>query len=682
MRIIKRIIHYVKQFDFKKHLYLLLCGAFVSIFFLMIAIRLGGQILPYATHLENRDEEQFIRNLTSGKTIEQNFVSPHDFDCLTISASNHEKILEGKTLVQLWNTDTQELIISQEIKNSSIEYAVPVEIHLSEIGMQDVKYTIKIQGLDTGEEAIGFFGYQGERGVETALIDGEESNYVLSIGTHTHTKLFFGLFIAVFAIMLIGLVILLICLLYKRITQPEQVFLMFAVPMGLAFLCFMSVNFIHDGDAHFARAYHYSNTILGIWDENPDKAITMRKEDAEIVFDSKCMNAKNAQNMWHIFENWKWFAEDKNLVQDVECRSAGITNILLYLPSVLGILLARILGLGAYPMLYFGKIIPMAMYLIGVYYAIKLIPIGKHLMVFTAALPMAMQQSTGITYDNVTLTVLFLFIAYAIRLYYMNMKKYEWVVFTILCILLGCCKGGIYTPMMILLLFIPKSRMKGLKRKIVYITGVGVFVAAVTLMNYSTIIRRYVQIDMKTVQSTATDEYGLEEVIKEKVQTYGIGLVIREPLKFVKLFMTTIMDWGDEYVRGMLGNGVAWAVEKLPVWAYMFFGVILLLSKNGMSEEKYKVNRTLKLAFLMAFLLVFGAYHILFLIETPITYSYIWGIQGRYFLPLSILLLLVFRNNEVKQEKGSEHLLYIGYYFEMMLFLYGYFQVFMTQTYL
>lgn len=646
----------------------------------MIASRLVGQILPYVTYLENRDEEQFVRNLKSGMTIEQTFTSPHEFECLTLSASNHEKILEGEILVQVWNNETQELVVKQKIASSSIKYAVPIEIHFDETGIQDVEYTIRIQGLDTGEEAVGFFGYQWN-GKEEAFIDGTKSGYVLSIGTHTHTKLFLWLFIIVFTVLLIGMGIMFIFILCKRRIQPEQIFLMLAIPMGLVLLCFMSVNFIHDGDAHFPRAYHYSNVILGIEDKNPDVAITMRTEDAEAIFESTCMTAKNAQNMWHIFENWKWFAEDKSFVSDVECRTAGRTNILLYLPSVLGISLARVMGLGAYPMLYLGKIIPMIMYLLGVYYAIKIIPIGKHLMAFAAALPMAIQQAVGITYDNVTFVVLFLFIAFIVRLYFIPLRKYEWVVFTLLCALLGCCKGGIYTPMMTLLLFIPKSRMKGTKRKIVYILGAGLLVAAITLFNYGEVISSYVQKDITEVQSVENHEYEEEEAIAtEIVQKFNMRFVLQEPVKFIKLFIATIMDRSDEYVRGMLGNGVAWAVEKLPTWSYMFFGIILLLSKNGIGEEKYKVNRKLKFAFLLTFLLVFGAYHVLFLIETPVTYSYIWGIQGRYFLPLSILLLLVFRNNEVKQESETEHLLYIGYYFEMLLFMYGYFQVFMTQT--
>ncbi len=64
--------------------------------FVMFKMKVEDTIVPYETYVANLDEEQFIRNLTSGMTIEQSFVAPHDFECITLSCSDHEQRLPGK----------------------------------------------------------------------------------------------------------------------------------------------------------------------------------------------------------------------------------------------------------------------------------------------------------------------------------------------------------------------------------------------------------------------------------------------------------------------------------------------------------------------------------------------------------------------------------------------------------
>lgn len=678
-------MHQVEKEKWKKTvIYIAICGMFWLLLLLMIIIRLQDEILPYSTYKENIDEEQFIRNLTSGMTIEQTFSSPHDFTCLTLSCSDHEKDLEGNMIIEV-RDEGGELLAHKEIENSAVSYGVPVEIHFSQPCHKDQTYKVAIRAYDTGEEAIGFFGYIPNAEAETAILNGTVSKYALSIGTHTHTKLFYVLCIAIFVIMAIGMGIQIIILIWKN-PQPQQMFLTLAIPIGITLLCFMNTNIIHDGDAHLPRAYHYSNILLGIDDRDMHSAITMRSDDVDLFYRSDCMNATNAQGMWHIYENWSWFVKDSSLVSEVECRTAGTTSILAYLPATLGITLARILGLGTYPMLYLAKIFSFLFYLVGVYYAIKIIPAGKQIMVFTASLPMAIQQATGITYDTVTLVILFLFVAFTIRIYFQDIEKKEWLFFAGCCALLGICKGGIYTPVLILLLILPKERFgDNIKKKILAILGIGILTVVLTITNYGGTIRAYLNLNTeKTTEETGvlTEQAEGEELTESvKPACYGMDIVIKKPLRFIKLLVNTIVERIDFYVKGILGSRVAWAVEEFPVWSYIIFGLILVLSKNGVGEEKYPMDITLRMGLIVATVLVFLVYHVLFLIETPLNYSWIWGIQGRYFIPQTVMLLLAMKNNGVVQKSKSDNMLYLAYNMGLILFLYGYFELFMIQTY-
>ena len=131
----RKILNYFRQ---RKTLLIYLAGygMFTLFFLVMVRIRLYDEILTYATFLENRPEEQFIYNLTSGMTIEQRFVSPHDFEMITLDCSNHEKALDGKIKVVVESEEDGKKLADTEIENRQIQFGHPLEIPLSETGVE------------------------------------------------------------------------------------------------------------------------------------------------------------------------------------------------------------------------------------------------------------------------------------------------------------------------------------------------------------------------------------------------------------------------------------------------------------------------------------------------------------------------------------------------------------------
>lgn len=680
---VKRLICYAAAFT-----------AILGVTFIMVKARVEDEIVPYATFVENNDEEQFVRNLTAGMTLEQEFASPRDFEVITLSCSNHEKSLPGYMVLEVYDLQG-ELITSKTVQNQEVVYEIPVEIPMD--GKKAQTYLIKVSAYDTEDEAIGFFGYLPEKREKTAILDGKKSEYALSIGIHDYTGLFRNLLKLILIIMFAGLIALL-AVLWKRELPPEKVFLILAIPIGVALLCFLSVNFINDGEAHFARAYHYANVVLGVAQKDTDDYITMRADDVDTLYSSGFQDQQHAQNMCYIYENWKWAVKDDTLIYNVKWRNAGKTNAIGYLPSIVGILVARILHLGTYPMVYLARILAFACYLVGSYYAIKTAPVGKHMMVFLATLPMSIQQATGITYDNVTYIVLFLLISVYLLVYFEGGTRKRIISLAILCILLGACKGGIYTPMLWLLMFIPKDRIGGWKKKITLIFGIGILTAGVMIAGYGSTIMRYLYPEESSATTEMTEEreqemIGMDEDDSEDknmeegtvemtvTEKYNVGYVFQSPVGFVKLMINTLIERTQYYWEGIEGRMAAWAVEQLPIWSCVLFGIVILLTKNGVNEQNYKIDFRLRVGLLSTFGLVLIAFFALFLVETPLYHPYIWGIQGRYFIPVLLMIGIALRNNRIRQEKNSENGLYIVYYLQMILFIVGYFLVFMTQVY-
>ena len=164
-------------------------------------------------------------------------------------------------------------------------------------------------------------------------------------------------------------------------------------------------------------------------------------------------------------------------------------------------------------------------------------------------------------------------------------------------------------------------------------------------------------------------------------EKYNVGYVFQSPVGFVKLMINTLIERTQYYWEGIEGRMAAWAVEQLPIWSCVLFGIVILLTKNGVNEQNYKIDFRLRVGLLSTFGLVLIAFFALFLVETPLYHPYIWGIQGRYFIPVLLMIGIALRNNRIRQEKNSENALYIVYYAQMILFIVGYFLVFMTQVY-
>lgn len=674
------VTFFSKEKNKRLALYGIVFGITLIAAFVMIKMKVEDKVVPYETYVANKDEEQFIRNLTSGMTIEQTFSSPDDFECITLSCSDHEKRLPGKVFIEIWDMEAKEAVFFEEKENAAIYFDVPVEIPFA--GKGDHPYLIKIAAIDTGEEAIGFYGYLPEEGEETTLVDGEKSDYALSIGIHIYSDLFSKLLYGMLAIAFVGFLLLLFYL-REGDLKPERIFLLIAIPMGISLLCFQSVNFIHDGDAHFFQTYHYANVLLGKAQNDTSTLISMRQDDVDAVLNCNSAVNDNARNMSHIKQNWRWFAQDVSMVEVIKRQQVAGAEILVYFPSVIAIVFARLLRLGTYPMILLAKIFPFAFYLLSCYYAIKITPVGKRILLLLAALPMSLQQAIGITYDNFTYMVLFLMLALVLKIYYEGITVKTGVFLALLCMALSVCKSGVYTPMLFLLLCIPKEKMGNIKKKLLYILVTGGLTLLLFLANYSSLLMMYLNptppVAEQTVDITedesgdaAVGEAKTEEEIYVMDQRYGMSYFLKEPVDFAKLVIQTVVEKTEEYYRGVLGRIIAWPAADVPAWSAYLFGIILLLSANRIGEEE-KVDSRLKLGMLITFSLVVMAHFIIFCSETTKGTGYIWGIQGRYFIPQLLLLLLCIRNNHIVQEEGSQQGLYILYDVQWIFYLMGYY---------
>lgn len=649
--------------------------------FLIVRILLWDYIPTYTTHVGNQDEEQFIYELEEGMVIEQEFSCSRSFDFLTLSFSDHDLTAKGKTIITVENTDTAETVFYGEFENSNINYGEYVRVYPDGGGRADTAYRLTLYEVDTGDVKLGIYGYLSD-GDSPVYVNGKPTEYSLSIGMHTETGLYKGL--VIFASVMLW-IMLILCIFGVRYGWTEKrLFLCIAIPLGGAFLCFLSVNPVHDGSTHLAKVYHYSNMLLG-WDENDDTGYVSLRADEKECFDSAYSEIyrenEQAQVAWETYHDFGIRAQGNALYISHQFRETSASSIWEYFPGVIGMTIGRCIGTGARFNILLTKLFFYSFYIIAVFLAMSISFRMKSCIAFTALLPMAVYQATGITYDSVIVAYMILIIAFWLKAREQKLKAAEWVAVAVLSYLIGCCKGGFYAIVVVLFLFVPKESFGNIKRRILAWAGICAAALAgfvtTSLKAYLPYLRGMLGLPTQSsiLQQTAGQEI-VEKVPGKETIAYGIMYIVREPLECLKIFLNTLFEKADYYIGSMVGYRMAWTDDLTPWFIIILFLIILIIS--GIFAEDgnaFHIRLKEKGVCVILFSAELAAFHLLMLIETPMGNTVINGVQGRYFIAWLPLIFLIFSGKGCRMDGSAIKRLYVFYGFAEMLFFVYYMRI-------
>jgi uncharacterized membrane protein len=260
-----------------------------------------------------------------------------------------------------------------------------------------------------------------------------------------------------------------------------------------------------------------------------------------------------------------------------------------------------------------------------VYLTIRILPFGKWVFGAITIAPMCLIQAGSVSSDAMIFGIAFLFIAWILRLVSNPneaLTKKELLITCLLILAVGTLKPNTIF-LLALLIFIPIQRLKHCKAWLIILCAVVVSVAI--SVGWSYVASQYFM---------SRDDSGIDSIAQ-------ILSFFTNPQIFLKNFWITLSNSLPVFYKqavGVAGYGY-WNMPKIIYWMFPITLVLALLS------ERIKVNLTVKqrvvfgLVGLFNLLLVFA---IFFVVETPLGYAGIRGIQGRYFTPFLPLLLIPF----------------------------------------
>lgn len=307
-----------------------------------------------------------------------------------------------------------------------------------------------------------------------------------------------------------------------------------------------------------------------------------------------------------------------------ELNTKSVYSPALLLPqAIIMRYLGRQANLPALPVFYLGRFAGLLSYLILVWLAIRWVPFGKWMLLVLVASPMALFQATTISPDAISNGIGFLFIAGCLRVAeFKEIGWREWAVLVFLVFLLFLAKLNLLPLILLPFLLIFPSRWihKGMYAALLGITAI-LFIVEVT--------------GWSLVTSAGLDPLLANEANPSAQVLY----ILSHPLLFLQSVIKDFLTNGLVYFQGWI-NGYGYYYWTPPQIVSLLFLLSLGIAALILSHS-HQLSRKLRIVSLLVFAASYLATVLsLYATFTPVGSDRIFGVQGRYFIPLALLLFL------------------------------------------
>lgn len=440
--------------------------------------------------------------------------------------------------------------------------------------------------------------------------------------------------------------------LVKSENKIEKIFLNIAIPAGLMYLVFMMPGHIPDEPAHFWKAYDFSQGNLSVKIDSDGKSyITVPKSLLDIN------NSK--ENYWQYVEALGQKTDYSDTTKVISSAQGNWSGM--YLFSGIGFAVARGLNLPVGVGMYFGKVLNFAFFLVLAYFAIRRIPFGKLVLAIYMVTPMNLQQVTSISPDAFINAITLFYIAFSISLIFKKEKvaKKEIVLYILMTMLIGVLKF-VYILLAGVGFLIIKRKDLSKKQKI------GIIILTVILGGAATI---GMYIDQGKYSDTPNE--GMQEYLDSvNVSPERQAKEIKEnPEHIAKAYFDDWYGRQKEYMFMAIGSSLGWIeVQTSETIILLYFALLILACFAEKSEHDFNKKNKIWLFLIFAGVVILVEFA-MYLASTSVGGEYIGGVQGRYFIPVYILLLLCLYNKDsyIKIKHGEKKLMVLSGLFNVLI---------------
>lgn len=451
-------------------------------------------------------------------------------------------------------------------------------------------------------------------------------------------------------------------LIFRKISEKkiklENVFLLIAIPIGLIYCIVTPFGKIPDEITHATKAIDISRGhLISKANENGEAELTYSQKLEDIF----SLNNKTYENYFDAIKS------NNNELTVYKFSNMALYSPICHLAPAVGILVAKIFSASLIIQLYIGRIMNLLLSIILVYFAIKYIPFNKILIIVIALLPISMQEFASLSSDALTIAISLFYVAYILHLRFdddvKNLTKKDWWILIISTITVSMSKI-VYLPLCLFVFLIPENKLNSRKDKILKL---GTLFVGVTILNLLWLV----------YSSRFLIEYNIGVNSKQQVL-----FILKNPIEYCFIMLRTLVTYFQSWWLGLVGYDLGifglHIINISYIFAYSLSIVLIVLFLSNEDKNK-KIDKITRYIFLFVFIcvvvLIFTSLYVQF---NKVRNTHIIGIQPRYFIPLLLLIPIIFNNKILVFNKKIEY----KYFFMYIIFLSIHTLSFIINTYL
>lgn len=424
--------------------------------------------------------------------------------------------------------------------------------------------------------------------------------------------------------------------------EPVKFFVVVAAIFGLLFILITPPFQGADEIVHFYRAYQVSELNLVADQQGKHTGGKLPESLEQVVVKTEPSQIKFLPQNKYKEGHTKSALEVPNNLSDkkfYDFTASAAYSPIPYAGASAGIGVSRLLHFPVLVSLYAARLGNLVAWIILVACAIAFVPKRKWVLVVLGLIPMAIFQAATLNADAVTIGSSFTFIALILKYReaskVLGRKQLGILLFLAMIMVLG---KQVMVALLPLILLLPKNSFASYKKMLIAKIILILFpfaIAGLWMLISSTS-------DVATIYENHQDPAG------------QISFILHSPQSFINVMWNTYFySWGDNVTRSFIGV-FGWAdaplSELIVTISYVILAIIML--GNGGKDSfasLTKNSRRVILSVATIYWLVVSAS--LYIYYSPLGFKIIYGLQGRYFLPLAIILFAMTPNKSIRIDK-------------------------------
>lgn len=421
--------------------------------------------------------------------------------------------------------------------------------------------------------------------------------------------------------------------------QPHVFFVIVALLSGYAFVKLTPPLWGLDEQSHFARTFHIVRGEFVSNQDKENKANTIpdnffelyEHRTRDILDVIKNDTVLGRQDVTDVSTYEKITQEPFDESEHFFPFIANYT-FLAYPGPILGVVLSQLFDLNMGDTLLLARLFSLISYIAIAAIGIWLVRAYKvrWLFLLVALIPTALFQSSVVTADTMLIGSMLLFFALTYRAVMDRVvSKSILIWFAIFALVIPLLKLNYIFVVIAAILALPIKSIGKKKTALIY-KGALIVASILVVVLWSV-----------ATNVTSTPEYSQRADGAAVVPSDQISFAIHNPISFVAAIIRSFVNYGDGYYQGLLftvsGNSIT-----TPLFITVLLSIALLWAALIAKDELLKIRKQILYVCLGVVLMGVTVFASLYAAFTPVGFPYVDGVQGRYFLPgLLPLLMLV-----------------------------------------